>query len=182
LACRYALIFLFTLATVPCEAAEDPARLAQQRIKAAFLYKFAAYVDWPAAALPEAQTPIVIGVAGADAIARELERVVAGRQVDGRALQVRQLGRAELAAECCHILFIGSDFDAVRATRLLVLAQGRPILTVTEADAEHPKGSVINFLVAEDRIRFDVSRGAAGRNGLHLRSPLLGVARQVLPP
>jgi len=62
---------------------------------------------------------------------------------------------------------------------LLAGAQGHPVLTVTEVDAQHPKGSVINFLASEDRIRFDISREAAERNGLQLGSQLLRVARQV---
>jgi len=68
---------------------------------------------------------------------------------------------------------------------LVIVTRGNwlpSVLTVTEAATEHPKGSIINFLAAEDRIRFDISREAAERNGLQLRSQLLGVARQVIAP
>ena len=65
---------------------------------------------------------------------------------------------------------------------MLAHAQGRPVLTVTETATEHPKGSIINFLAVDERVRFDISREAAERNGLQLRSQLLGVARQVISP
>lgn len=174
---RQTLIVALALAATPCAAAEDSS-LAIQRIKAAFLYKFAGYVEWPAHAFPDAESPIVIGVAGADTIAEELENAVADRKVGGRAMKVRRLAVSERAGDCCQILFVGGG---ARTSALLQNAQGRPVLTVTDADGEHPKGSVINFL-AEDRVRFDISRGAAERNGLQLRSQLLAVARQVASP
>lgn len=175
-------LMLALFAVIPlCSAAEEPASAIQQRVKAAFLYKFAAYVEWPRDAFSEPESPIVFGIAGADAIARELEQAVLGRKVGARPVQVRRLGRGEAAGDCCQILFIGGG-ERGRAAELLTRAQGHPVLTVTEAHAEHPKGSIINFLVADERIRFDISREAAERNGLQLSSQLLGVARQVASP
>jgi hypothetical protein len=177
---RPALLLALAFAIAPCRAAEDAA-LAVQRIKAAFLYKFAAYVEWPASAFPQPATPIVIETAGAEPIASELEQAVAGRSVGGRELQVRRLARGEPAGRA-HILFIGADVEKPRAQELLAQAQGHPVLTVTDNGAEHPQGSVINFLAATDRVRFDISREAAEKNGLQLRSQLLAVARQVSSP
>jgi hypothetical protein len=175
---RRALILAAVILAPLCQAAEEGALAIQQRIKAAFLYKFAAYVEWPPEAFAREESPIVIGVAGSDAIARELEQTVPGRRVGARAVQVRRLARGEKTGDCCQILFIGSG-DRGRTEELLALAQGHPVLTVTDAEAQHPKGSVINFLVADDKLRFDISREAAERNGLQLSSQLLRVARQV---
>jgi hypothetical protein len=163
-----------------CAAAEEPGRTLPQRIKAAFLYKFAAYVEWPGNAFAGSDSPIVIGVSGAEAIARELEQVVVGRSVGARPLQVRRLRRGEMANDCCHILFVGDGDEKGRAIELLERAEGHPVLTVTDSGRDQPKGSVINFLAVEDKVRFDISREAAERNGLQLRSQLLGVARQVV--
>jgi hypothetical protein len=176
------LTLAFALTAALCEAAEEPVRVVQERVKAAFLYKFAAYVEWPADTFLDPGSPIVIGVAGADGLASELEQAVVGRQIGARPLEVRRLGRGESASDCCQILFVGASHERGRAAQLLAHAQGRPVLTVTDAVTEHPKGSIINFLAAEDRIRFDISREAAERNGLQLRSQLLGVARQVIAP
>ena len=166
------------LIALPCSAADESA-LAVQRIKAAFLYKFAAYVEWPATAFAQSESPIVIGMVGSESIADEVESAIAGRSVAGRPLQVRRLQRAERAGACCQILFVGAATDKARVAELLAQAHGHPVLTVTDTDADHPKGSVINFLDGGDRVRFDISRDAAEKNGLQLRSQLLAVARQV---
>jgi hypothetical protein len=172
---------LVLLAAFLCEAAEDPAVPVKTRIMAAFLYKFAAYVEWPSTAFSDPESPIVIGVVGADRIAHELEHAVFGRKVGGRPLQVRRLAHGEAAGDCCQILFIGHG-ERARTAEMLANARGHPVLTVTNVEVQHPKGSIINFLVTDDRIRFDISREAAERNGLQLRSQLLSVARQVAAP
>jgi hypothetical protein len=176
---RIVLLFAFMVTAPPSRGAEDA--LGTQRIKAAFLYKFAAYVEWPPEAFVEADSPLVIGIAGADEMAAELARAITGRKVGTRPMQVRRLAGTERVDACCQILFIGAGNQDARRTELLGQAQGRPVLTVTEAPDVHPRGSVINFLV-EDRVRFDIARDAAERNGLQLRSQLLAVARQVSSP
>jgi len=177
---RSALRLALFIAVFPSAASQDPSAAVEQ-IKAAFLYKFASYVEWPVGAFKEAESPLVIGVAGADDIADELERVVAGRNVSGRSVRVRRLTGGDNAGKCCQIVFIGSRNELAHVRELLGSTQGHPVLTVTDADAGHPKGSIINFLEATDRVRFDISRDAAERNGLQLRSQLLAVARQVTP-
>jgi hypothetical protein len=176
---RRALTAALILAAPLCAAAEAEAPALNQRVKAAFLYKFTAFVEWPQRAFPDPQSPIVIAVAGADGVAHELELAIADRTVAGRTLQVRRLGPAEKPGDCCQILFVGAHNEAGRTAELLANAQGRPVLTVTERESEHPRGSVINFVPADDRVRFDISREAAEKNNLQLRSQLLGVARQV---
>jgi hypothetical protein len=177
---RRALIAALILVMPLCAAADAAALALQQRVKAAFLYKFASFVEWPQGAFADAQSPIVIAVAGAEEVARELEAAAADRTVAGRALQVRRLSGAEKPDDCCQILFVGARNDPARTTELLANAQGRPVLTVTERESDHPRGSVINFVPADDRVRFDISREAEEHNGLQLRSQLLAVARQVV--
>jgi hypothetical protein len=174
---RRALIAAVALAACLVTAAELPASAIQQRIKAAFLSKFPAYVEWPAGAFSQPESPLVIGVAGAEAIARELDQAIAGRTVAGRTLRVHRIAAGEQPDDCCQILFVGADSGHERTTQLLAQARGRPVLTVTELD-DQPQGSIINFLVADDRVRFDISRPAAERNGLQVRAQLLAVARQ----
>ena len=162
------------------DAADEPAAAMQQRIKAAFLYKFVAYVEWPPKTFADPDSPIVIGVAGADEVAQELERAVAGRTAGGRPIQVLKLDREANVVVCCHVLFVG-DRERSSVAEMLANARGHPVLTVTDLEGDHPRESVINFLTVEDRVRFDINRKAAERNGLQLRSQLLGVARRVAP-
>lgn len=162
-------------------AAQEPALAIQQRIKAAFLYKFAAFVEWPAQAFSAPESPIGLCLAGAEGIARELEQAVAGRQVTGRPVLVRRVKRGDPLGPC-HILFLSAHNDAEANRELLDAALDLSVLTVTEAERSHPPGAVINFLAVDDRIRFDISREAADRKQLQVRSQLLAVARQVISP
>ena len=177
---RHALAAFLLALALPATPADAPVE-SVERIKAAFLYRFAAYVEWPAAVFPEPESPIMIGVVGAEPIALELARAIPGRKAAGsRPMRVVRFERGERPGDCCHILYIAAHSG--RMDEILAQAQGRPVLTVTDAESAHPKGSVINFQIVADRLRFDISREAAERNGLQLRSQLLAVARQVTTP
>jgi hypothetical protein len=148
----------------------------ERRVKAAFLYKFLGYTDFPASAFADAAAPLTIGVIGADDLAVELARVVAGRSVNGRAVEVRELRENDAAARV-HLLFVGGS-DLQRVSRIVHQATGA-MLVVTECDNGLQLGSVINFRIVDERVRFDVALDAAERNGIKLSSRLLTVANRV---
>ena len=147
-------------------------------VKAAFLYKFAGYVEWPAYAFPSQDTPVVIGVAGSDEVASELEKLVPGRNVNGRIVLVRRLREAD-APRGIHVVFVARGEANARA--LIRAAQQHGSLVVTESERGLELGSAINFVPSEDRIGFEVSLEAAERSGLRISSRMLAVARRVLP-
>lgn len=157
--------------------AEDASDALEQQVKAAFLYKFAGYVEWPEAHLPRPDTPITIGVLGADALAAELSRLVAGRTVNNRAIAAKRLKPGDSLAGI-NVLFIGKE-EIARLSQLLSLARPRAILTVTESEGALAQGSVINFTIAERRVRFEISLDSAEKSSLKLSSRLLSVAQQV---
>jgi len=169
------------MAIAPCRAAEEGPDSLSQRVMAAFVSKFPSYVEWPNETAREAGSSFVIGVAGGEAIAHELEQAVAGQQVNGKPIRIHRLGADEPAGDCCQVLFIDKGVSPARAGALLAQARGRAVLTVTDAQ-DPPDGSIINFVHLNDRIRFDISREAARRNKLQLHSQLLRVARQVGAP
>jgi hypothetical protein len=146
-------------------------------IKAAYLYKFLSYIEWPPQVFPAGDAPFVIGVAGADAIAEELGRISAGRTVRQRPVTVKVLHPGERLAGI-HLLYIGYP-DAERQLALLKAAQQLPIVSVT--DSALVEGSVINFREIEGRIRFEVSLGAAEHCGCRLSARMLSVASLVQP-
>jgi hypothetical protein len=160
---------------LPAKAAEESAQVLEQRVKAAFLFKFGGYVEWPDNVFPHKESPLVIGVAGADPMAEELSRIAAGRTMNGRPVTVRLVRNGEPLSNV-HILFVGRP-EIDRLNELLVQAQ--PVLTVTDIAKGLPQGSVINFVVAENRVRFEVSLDAAKRVGLKIGAPLLSVAMRV---
>lgn len=148
----------------------------ESTIKAAFLYKFAGYVEWPPAAFPAPDSPLVIATSFADDVATELEKVASGRTVNGRPITVRRLRDGE-TLQGVHLLFVGRREPNARA--LLRAAQQHGALGVTETGLE--AGGAINFVLAEDRVAFEVSLEAAERSGLRISSRMLAVARRVVP-
>jgi hypothetical protein len=151
---------------------------AQVRIKAAFLYKFGGFVEWPEAAFAGPQAPLVIGTLGADALADELERVTAGRRVQERAVAVRRLRQGE-KPEGVNVLFIGESQNP-RLAEIAAAVRGQPVLVVSESASATTRGSMINFVVEGNRVRFDVALAPAVAGHLKISARLLGVARRVL--
>jgi hypothetical protein len=149
----------------------------EMRVKAAFLCKFAGYVEWPPNSFAQADTPVTIAVVGAEPLAAELGQMVAGRNVGGRALAIKRLKPGELPVGI-HILFVGSA-DAAQLGRLAQEAMPHAVLTVTDSEGALTQGSMINFVLDDRRVRFDIALDTAERSGLKLSSRLLAVARDV---
>ena len=178
LSLRALALALACVLTPASAAAQDEERPAEVRIKAAFLYKFCQFVEWPPAAFAAPDGAFTIGVVSADALADELAQVVSQRSVHGRPVVVRKLKRgAPLAG--LHLLFVGGR-DGGRLPEVLAAAKGRPTLTVTEAEDGDDPGSVINFVLVADKVRFDVALPPAEAGGLKISARLLAVARKVV--
>jgi hypothetical protein len=144
-------------------------------VKAAYLFRFAQYVEWPDAASPD--EPFVIAVSGADEVAVHLERLLPGMTINGRHATVRRVTRAQ-ELEGVHILFIGANaFNRTRALRARAIE--KPILIVTEDENGLDGGAVINFIELDRNLRFEVSLNAADRSRLRVNSALLSVAARV---
>jgi hypothetical protein len=160
-------------------AAESAAVQLERRIKAAFLYKFSGYVDWPAASFARPESPIVIGVAGDDRLANELAQMTADRTTAGHPIRVLRLDRDD-SPRGLHILFVtGAESDRVKEWADSL--RGSPVLLVTDGPGALEHGSMINFVASEGRIRFEVALGPVLGCGLKLSSGLLTVAKTVLP-
>lgn len=147
----------------------------ERRVKAAFLYKFLGYTEFPASAFGDAASPVTIVVAGSDEMLAELGAITAGRSVNNHPIVVRALRENE-ANGVAHLLFVaGGDCARARA----VIRSTHALLVVTECDSGLQQGSVINFRIVDDHVRFDVALDAAERNGVKLSSRLLTVANRV---
>ena len=168
------------LAPLPLRAGapEAAASALERSVKAAFLYKFLGYAEFPPGAFSDAAAPVVIGVLGADELAAELTRIVAGRTVSQRQVVVKALREGE-AASGVHLLFIGGE-EGAKVKSVLKALNPEPVLVVTEAETGLQNGSVINFKIVEQRVRFDVSLESADKHGVKLSSRLLTVANQVV--
>ena len=161
-------------------SAQSPGKPAEYQIKAAFLCKFGNYVQWPPEVLGGGSDPFVIAVTGDDRITEEVSRASAGLLVEGRPIVVRTLRRGDPIAGV-HLLFVARSDDR-NLREWLTAARPLPVLTVTESDQGLALGSIINFVVADNKVRFDVAPPPSDRAALKVDSRLLGVARKVVSP
>ena len=164
-------------APMECRAQTD-AQSAEYRVKAAFLYKFLPFVEWPPQVFERPDSPIVIGVLGAEPLADELETIVATRTAHERRVVARRLRPGD-PVNGVHVLFVGRAHSA-RLPAIVAASRGQPLLTVSETDDDASSG-VINFVVLEDRVRFDIALPQAELARLKISSRLLALARRVLP-
>jgi hypothetical protein len=149
----------------------------ERRVKAAYLYRFAGYVEWPASAWPNPNSALVIGVWGNDELADDLTRLVANRTVDNRRIEVRRVTDLDSAAGT-HMLFVGHDRMA-RLPDLLTATNVRSTLLVTESAGALRLGSAINFLIVDGQLRFELSLESAEQRGLKLSSRLVAVSNNL---
>lgn len=163
------LLFLGCLA-LPAVAAET---VPETSVKAAFVYKFLGYVEWP----DESAGPLTIGVIGSDELAAELAAVTRERSVGSRPVAVRRVRPGDSLAGL-QALFVASS-ERARQAALLRPVLERPVLTVTETEDGLSSGSIINFRHIDGHVRFEVSLENAERSNIKLSSRLLAVAFQV---
>lgn len=158
--------------------AQSEAETLEYRIKAAFICKFALYVQWPSQAFARPDSPIVIGVVARDAVVDELTRTAATLSVDGRPLAVRRLRAGDAVADV-HLVYVANSEESHLA-EVLAAAKGRPVLVVTESNNAAAAGSMINFVVVDNKVRFDISPHAAELSRLRISARLLSVARMLI--
>lgn len=166
------------LAASLCAAqAHSDVRAPEYQVKAAFIYKFATYIHWPATPGADA-TPFVVGVIGKDPFGPALDAVMDGQRVEGRAIVVKRLTGPEEAIHC-DVLFVSSS-ERERLPKIFSVLRGAPVLTVSDMDQFAELGGMINLITAEDNhIHFDINRGALDRAGLKAASQLLRLGRIV---
>jgi len=149
----------------------------EYQIKATFLCKFGNFVEWPAPQGASADAPFGIGVVASDAVVDELTSAARGQTVNGRPIVVRRLGRGD-PLDGLGIVFVARSHGA-RLAETLAEVKGRPILTVTESEQGTTVGSMVNFVLVDNKVKFDIALPPAELSSLRISSRLLAVARLV---
>lgn len=155
------------------QATAAEAQTTDTAVKAAFLPRFARYVDWPSRALPTDNGPFLLCLIGGDPFGRMLDTAAQDQSISGRPIQVRRLDSVAAAAGC-HVAFVQGSRTQPVGQVLAVLAQ-RPVLTVTDAANGGQRG-MIHFSVINGRVRFFIDDAAARHHGLTISSRLLALA------
>jgi hypothetical protein len=152
--------------------------MSEYQVKAAYLYNFAKFVEWPARAFENPTAPIRLCVLNYQSFESELNQMVEGKTVAGRPVAVVPVENGE-QSHSCHILFVNSSQDR-QVQHIIEVLRDTSVLTVGETIEFVEKGGIISFVLQDDRVRFQVNYKAANRAGLRISSRLLSVATRVI--
>lgn len=172
---RVFLVLMFTIGLLinPMVNAESSQPSGYQ-IKAAFLYNFVNFIEWPSGAFSDKTSPIILGVLGEDPFGIFL-KPAEGKTVKGRKLIIKRFEAFE-DFELCHILFISSS-EKENMKHILAKLNRFGVLTVGDTQGFTQSGGIINFIRVENKIRFEINLDAAKAGDLEISSKLLNVAR-----
>jgi hypothetical protein len=170
------LIFAVIFCAAALAAESFPPK--EYQVKAAFLYNFGKFVQWPATAFSGPNAPLVICVLGTDPFEGALDQVLSGKTISNRPISVRRPANLS-EAKSCHILFVGTSEKNNLAQITQSLSQ---IAVLTVSDLPHfvEQGGSIQFLIEHENVHFEINLGAAQRAGLKISSKLLQVAQSVI--
>jgi len=171
------LVLTVLLALGAQARASDDGRSPEYLIKAAYLYNFALFVEWPANAFASPEAPLVIGIVGPDPFGTAMDRTVQGKRINRHPIRVERL-QANQDLRHCHILFV-SRSELARAGEIAQRLQGLPVLIVGDAADATRRAAAVEFLLTDNKVGFAINLEAARRARLTVSSKMLGLARAV---
>ena len=173
---KSASIWLFVCALIVVVRGSAAAAPTEYQVKAAFLYNFAKFVDWPTAGSRNETETVAICIMGDDDLAKELDEIAKGATAGDRTIAVRRIKNVEGGG--CQILFLGKSVDDRFRTIIAGLKAG-PVLTVGDADNFLRVGGMIKFFIEDRKIRFEVNLDAVEKSPVRVSSKLLKLAKAV---
>jgi len=188
------LVLVLFAVPIAAQAQEQSAQSREYQIKAAFLYNFINFVDWPEEKFADTNEPIIIGIIGEDPFGDVFEPIK-NKKVEGRGIVIKQFKSFEElkkssgednAESCrkiealrkCHLLFICAEEKNFK--EIINSVRDHNVLTVGDMEGFLESGGIINFLMEERKVRFEINVAAAKRAGLKMRSKLLRLAKRVV--
>lgn len=172
---RHAAIYLFAMTLLAGFVPGRAETLSPYHVKAACLYNFLKFVEWPSEVLPK-DRPYVIGVLGTDPFGAILDTTMNGKSVNGRSIVVVRVTEAEIQRP--HLLFVSTS-ERKRYRQILTRLQSTPVLTVGESDEFAETGGCVEFFLENNKVRFQINPEAAKQSGLKIHSTLLNLSRIV---
>jgi len=145
----------------------------EYQVKAAFLFNFTRFLEWPPIAYSDSSGPFVIGILGKDPFGDHLENIVSGENVSGRNILIRRYDRIS-DVDHCHILYLHSNM--ISRENILQL-KGRPVLTVSDGNNFCANGGMIRMYTENNRIRLQINVEAVKAANLAISSKLLRIAK-----
>jgi hypothetical protein len=145
-------------------------------LKAAFIYSFAKFTEWPADMVPRAAEPFVMCVLGDAAVGDALERLVKGRVLAGHSMAVSQVAPTG-PQRMCHVLYV-SGVTASQAAQLVAGHRDVPVLTISDVEGFTDVGGIAQFFFEQGQLRFIIHVESAKRAHLQISSNLLALAKR----
>ena len=196
--CYILMVLALTLLSFEHKARADSEKSQETKIKAAFLYNFIKFVDWPEEPKADVNKPITIGIIGSDKFTEAFEPIK-GKKIKGRSILVKyftgyeklkksndnnnsQWNKRMEALKVCHVLmFCSSDpYPTQNSNQIIKALEGSPILTIGESEHFLESGGIINFLKENEKVCFEINNKAAKKSKLDIRSKLLRLAKKVI--
>jgi len=188
---------LFLVLNTP-KARAEAAPNKEQQIKAAFIYNFIKFVDWPEEKMADSNEPIIIGIIGSKNFVKAVEPLIR-KKIKNRNISIkyfedyeklkksqddddRQWNQKMESLKTCHLLMF-CICDSVRIkdlSQIIKALKGSPVLTVGETAGFLEFGGIINFLMEDKKVRFEINVTAAKKNKLKISSKLLRLAKRVV--
>ena len=150
----------------------------EYQVKAAFLFHFAQFVDWPPEAFEDAASPLTYCTAGEDPFHGALEASLNGKMIGTRPVRVIHFRQVQ-EIQGCQIVFLGT-LDKKPISAMLANLRTSPVLTVGESESFVQGGGMIGFFLEDNKVRFDINLDAAERAKLKISARLLALAKTVI--
>jgi hypothetical protein len=170
-----ALITVIPARTAAPNPAESERTVSEYEVKAAYIYNFAKFVEWPPTYFAAANAPITIGVIGDEEFAALLEKVVKNKLVQEHTLQVRQL-KWPTDLRTCNMVYVSSN-EQKRFRQITENLQDKSVLTITEVEEKSQPKGIMNLFIEGGKVQFEVNIADAEKAKLRISSKLLRLAR-----
>lgn len=174
--CWRTVALVFVIASCVVSGNGQGRVLNEYEAKAAFLFNFVKFIEWPSQAFADDNSPLIIGVVGDDGSSVVVEQIINGKTANGRRLIVKRFSSSKKLTYC-HMIFVrASERDNIRQT---LAATGPGTLTVGETENFVRWGGIITFIVVDGKLRLEINQTSAERAGLKISAKLLSLARVI---
>jgi hypothetical protein len=169
---------LVTVSSTPPRARGELSSTSEYDVKAAFLFHFAQFVEWPTGTFKDASSPLTYCTVGGDPFSGALDQSLSGKTIGARPLRVQHF-KVPREVQSCQVLFVAVGENKLLAETMATVS-GRPVLTVGETEHFAADGGVIGFVVEANKIRFEINLEAAEKANLKISARLLALAKTVI--
>jgi uncharacterized protein DUF4154 len=160
-----------------CSFSAQPASTREYQIKAAFIFNFTQFVEWPPQCFPAEKSPAIIGILGTDPFGKYLEETVSGESINNHPLLIKHFNTVDEITNC-HVLFIGMT-DKNKIKPIIEKLKGKNVLTISEANGFPKLGGMIRIYTKSDKINIQINLEATKGEDLVVSSKLLKIAEIV---